>query len=128
MSYDWYLSPADRFQYETDFQKFTKDDHVTLKQLDPLFQQSRISTNEFIQIWQLIDIKYEHQINQIQFIYFMHVLVSKRRGFQIPFSLPLSIKEEFLKNEKRESKIYKREITGEWGLIKIVSETWEVVF
>lgn len=124
-NYDWYLSPADRFQYETDFKKYTNHDTVTLKQLDPLFNQSRISTNDFIQIWQLIDIKYSQEINLQQFVYFMHVLVSKRRGFPIPFSLPLNIKEEFLKTEAKEDKIYKRVYTSDRDLGMSVHKSYE---
>jgi hypothetical protein len=100
--FDWYLSPADKFQYETDFRKYTDSDTVTLQQLDPLFQQSRISTADFLQIWQLIDIRFQHRIQKLQFVYFMHLLVSKRRGWPVPISLPLHIKEEFLKQAEEE--------------------------
>ncbi|KAJ2989859.1 hypothetical protein HDV02_004736, partial [Globomyces sp. JEL0801] len=52
MSFDWYMSPADRFSYESQFDRYSKNDAVTLQDLDPLFQNSRISTEEFLQIWQ----------------------------------------------------------------------------
>ncbi|KAI8929526.1 hypothetical protein BC831DRAFT_443963 [Entophlyctis helioformis] len=109
MADDWYISPADRFSYENQFSKFSRDeDDVTLQQLDPLFQQSRLQTDEFLQIWQLVDIKYEQRINKSQFIYFMHILNSRRRGRPLPIGLPLSIKEEFLRESRSTSQVYVR--------------------
>jgi hypothetical protein len=102
--FDWYMPPADKFQYETDFQKYTNTEYVSLQQLDPLFQNSRISTAEFLQIWQLIDIKFEQRLSKVQFVHFMHVLVSKRRGWDVPISLPLTIKEEFLRFTPKEAR------------------------
>ncbi|KAJ3260089.1 endocytosis defective- protein [Boothiomyces macroporosus] len=112
MSFDWYLSPADRFSYETQFNKYSKQDIVTLQDLDPLFQTSRISTQEFIQIWQLVDIRFEQRIQKIQFVYFMHILTSRRRGKQIPTGLPLSVKEEFLKEPVISDNVYTRPSTN----------------
>jgi hypothetical protein len=45
---DWYISPADRFSYETSFSKYSQNEQsVTLQQLDPLFHISRLETTEF---------------------------------------------------------------------------------
>ena len=47
-----YLSPSDKFQYENQFHSLTKNNHfLSLKDLDPIFNQSRITSNEFLQIW-----------------------------------------------------------------------------
>lgn len=109
--FDWYLSPADRFQYETDFSKYTTTERISLKQLDQLFQNSHISTNDFIQIWQLIDIKFEQLISKQQFVYFMHLLTSKRRGFDVPISMPLNIKQELLEDSKaKDDKLFVRRV------------------
>jgi hypothetical protein len=96
--YDWYLSPKDRFEYETAFNRFNTD-LVTLQQLDPLFKESQVETNEFIQMFQLVDIRHEFALNQIQFVYFMHCLKQRKRGFEIPVGLPLDIKQQFLKEQ-----------------------------
>ena len=63
--------------------------------LDPIFHASRLSTIDFIQMWQLIDIKHG-SINKQQFIYLMHILASRKRGL-VPTGLPLDIKQQFLK-------------------------------
>ncbi|KAH6572971.1 hypothetical protein BASA50_009109 [Batrachochytrium salamandrivorans] len=100
-NFDWYISPADRFSYETQFAKYSSGDddytEITLPQLDPIFHQSRLPTEDFLQIWQLVDIKYQQSLNKCQFIYFMHILSSRRRGRPLPVGLSLHIKEEFLK-------------------------------
>jgi Actin cytoskeleton-regulatory complex protein END3 len=49
------------------------------------------------QIWHLVDIRFEQAINQTQFVYLMHVVNQRRRGTPIPTGLPLSVKEEFMK-------------------------------
>ncbi|KAH9244514.1 hypothetical protein BASA81_018077 [Batrachochytrium salamandrivorans] len=110
-NFDWYISPADRFSYETQFAKYSSGDddytEITLPQLDPIFHQSRLPTEDFLQIWQLVDIKYQQSLNKCQFIYFMHILSSRRRGRPLPVGLSLHIKEEFLK-ENRASSLYIR--------------------
>jgi hypothetical protein len=46
---DWYISPADRFTYETQFSTYSPDDsQITLPQLDPIFHLSRLETAEFL--------------------------------------------------------------------------------
>ncbi|EGF78916.1 hypothetical protein BATDEDRAFT_90096 [Batrachochytrium dendrobatidis JAM81] len=110
-NFDWYISPADRFSYETQFSKCSNGDddcEITLPQLDPIFHQSRLQTEDFLQIWQLVDIKYQQSINKSQFIYFMHILTSRRRGRPLPVGLPLNIKEEFLKENQIASSLYIR--------------------
>ncbi|KAI8907376.1 hypothetical protein EDD86DRAFT_209413 [Gorgonomyces haynaldii] len=111
MSFDWYVSPADKFQYENEFNKHSKNDVVTLQDMDPVFHNSRLQESEFLQSWQLIDIRFENQLNQTQFVYLMHVLNSRRRGKQIPSGLPLDIKEQFLK-ETVERPLYVRQSTN----------------
>ena len=46
--FDWYIPPSDRFAYES---QYPEDSQVTLKSLDPLWEQSRLSTAEFLGIW-----------------------------------------------------------------------------
>ena len=47
-------------------------------------------------------------INQDQFIYFMHILMCKRRGRPIPSGIPLDLKELFLKDTQEENGPYIR--------------------
>jgi hypothetical protein len=65
--------------------------------MDSFLSTSRLSNNEIVAIWNLINIKSASSINLEQFIYFMHIVMSRRRGRPIPIGLPLDIKEEFLK-------------------------------
>ncbi|KAI8585936.1 hypothetical protein BDZ88DRAFT_321956 [Geranomyces variabilis] len=96
--FDWYISPAERFAAETQFAKYSQDeDEVALSQLQPLFQLSRLSEHEFSQIWQIIDIRIRQRINLEQFVYFAHVLNTRRKGKPIPSGVPLDVKEAFLK-------------------------------
>ncbi|KAJ3130834.1 endocytosis defective- protein [Physocladia obscura] len=119
--FDWYVSPSDRFNYESKFSKFSNDDdEVTLSQLEPLYQTSHLSQNEFAQIWTLISLS-QPSINQEQFIYFQHVLASRRRGRPLPVGIPLAVKEAFLK-AKPESKMFTRYIPGTRD---IAASTWK---
>ncbi|KAJ3277904.1 hypothetical protein HK104_002850 [Borealophlyctis nickersoniae] len=52
---------------------------------------------EFLQIWQVVNIRFADAINKEQFIYFMHILNTRRKGKPLPIGIPLNIKEEFLK-------------------------------
>ncbi|KAL2914626.1 hypothetical protein HK105_205764 [Polyrhizophydium stewartii] len=107
--FDWYISPAERFSYESQFAKHSGDgDDITLPQLDPVFHQSRLQTEEFLQIWQLVDIRFEQRLNKTQFVYFMHILTQRRRGRTLPVGLPLNVKEEFLKESRATSSVYVR--------------------
>ncbi|KAI8806539.1 hypothetical protein BJ742DRAFT_358016 [Cladochytrium replicatum] len=107
--FDFYVSPSERFGYETQFTKYGKDaDEVMLSQLEPLYQMSRLHQDEFMQIWNLCEIRGTGTLNKEQFIIFSHILNSRRRGRALPFSLPLSIKEAFLKEESRKSHVYVR--------------------
>jgi hypothetical protein len=49
----------------------------------------------------LVNIRGSTAINQLQFIYFMHLMMSRRRGRTLPVGIPLEIKEEFLKSVNR---------------------------
>ncbi|KND02788.1 uncharacterized protein SPPG_01869 [Spizellomyces punctatus DAOM BR117] len=115
--FDWYISPADRFAAETQFAKYSGDeDEVALNQLEPLFQLSRLSVEEFSQIWlrfyrQLIDIRMAQKINKEQFVYFAHVLNTRRKGKPLPIGIPLDMKEAFLKEPKESSRPYVRNTT-----------------
>ncbi|KAJ3200393.1 endocytosis defective- protein, partial [Entophlyctis luteolus] len=121
MRFDWYISPSDRFAYESKFSKYSDDnDEITLSQLEPLYQPSHLSQAEFAQIWTLISLA-SPSINQEQFVYFQHVLASRRRGRPLPVGLPLSVKEAFLK-AKPESKMYTRYIPGTRD---IAASTWK---
>ncbi|KAJ3074423.1 endocytosis defective- protein [Podochytrium sp. JEL0797] len=105
--FDWYVTPSDRFQYESKFSKFCNDeDEVALSQLEPLFQTSYLSQEEFAQIWTVISLG-APTINQEQFIYFQHVLACRRKGKPLPIGIPMHIKEGFLK-AKPESKMFTR--------------------
>ena len=94
------MPPADKFKYESDFHSFTSDTFITLSQLDTIFHQSRLSQTEFLQIWQLIDIKLENSLDITQFVYFMHCVNQRRRGFEVPSGLPLNIKEDFITSKR----------------------------
>ncbi|KAI8826821.1 uncharacterized protein EV422DRAFT_511544 [Fimicolochytrium jonesii] len=96
--FDWYISPAERFSAETQFAKYSQDeDEVALSQLGPLFQLSRLSEHEFSQIWQLVDIRMAQRINLEQFVYFSHILNTRRKGKPLPHGIPLDVKGAFLK-------------------------------
>jgi hypothetical protein len=120
--FDWHLPPSDKFNYENQFLKLQSNDTITLKTLDPLFHSCQLSTSDFLQIWQLVDIAFDHHLTCIQFVYFMHVLNARKRGCEIPFSLPLHIKELFLK-EPAKSHVYNRDpIATEAELDKLMLE------
>lgn len=94
------MNPSDKFNYETHFSKISQNQHeINLSQLDSLFGTSRLSQQEFLDIFNLFDIRLSQSLNKIQFIYFSHVLSERRKGKQIPFSLPLNLKELFMKND-----------------------------
>ncbi|KAJ3346260.1 hypothetical protein HDU83_003258 [Entophlyctis luteolus] len=128
---------GDRFAYESKFSKYSDDNdeitrkfhmngdgpsnrHCVVSQLEPLYQTSHLSQAEFAQIWTLISLA-SPSINQEQFVYFQHVLASRRRGRPLPVGLPLSVKEAFLK-AKPESKMYTRYIPGTRD---IAASTWK---
>lgn len=46
----WYLSPSDRFLYESQFLKFSLQS-ITLQNLDEVFNESRLSELDFLQAW-----------------------------------------------------------------------------
>ncbi|KAI9332520.1 hypothetical protein BDR26DRAFT_869231 [Obelidium mucronatum] len=111
MSFDWYISPNDRFTYESKFSKFCNDeDEITMSQLEPLYQTSHLSQEEFAQIWTLVSLG-QPSINQEQFIYFQHVLACRRKGRSLPIGVPMDVKEKFLK-AKPETKMYTRYVPG----------------
>ncbi|KAJ1553299.1 hypothetical protein HK096_008408, partial [Nowakowskiella sp. JEL0078] len=92
--FDFYFSPSDRFHY--------------VAQLEPLFNISHLQPDEFLQIWNVCEIKGTGRLNKEQFIIFSHILNARRRGKQIPVGLPLSVKEQFLREDTRKSNIYVR--------------------
>ncbi|KAJ3205267.1 endocytosis defective- protein [Dinochytrium kinnereticum] len=112
MDFDWYISPSERFAKENEFSKLCKkgEDAIIVSQLEPLFQVSRISQEDFLQIWNLISLG-SPSINEEQFVYFKHVLDSRRKGRPLPIGVPLNIKEAFLK-EKVENRVYTRTVLG----------------
>ncbi|KAJ1567262.1 hypothetical protein HK096_010442, partial [Nowakowskiella sp. JEL0078] len=77
-------------------------------QLEPLFNISHIQPDEFLQIWNVCEIKGTGRLNKEQFIIFSHILNARRRGKQPPVGLPLSIKEQFLREDTRKSNVYVR--------------------
>ncbi|KAI8618900.1 hypothetical protein BC830DRAFT_1106535 [Chytriomyces sp. MP71] len=110
-SFDWHITPSDRFTYESKFSKFSNEDNeVTLSQLEPLYQTSHLSQSEFAQIWTLVSLS-SSSINQEQFIYFQHVLTSRRKGKPLPIGVPLHVKEAML-NAKGEKKMFTRYVPG----------------
>ncbi|KAI8828628.1 hypothetical protein BJ741DRAFT_625870 [Chytriomyces cf. hyalinus JEL632] len=110
-SFDWHITPSDRFTYESKFSKFANDENeITLSQLEPLYQTSHLSQAEFAQIWTLVSLS-SPSINQEQFVYFQHVLVCRRKGKPLPVGVPLHVKEAFL-NSKGESKMFTRYVPG----------------
>ena len=48
-----------------------------------------------------MDLRLEEKLEQVQFVYFMHCVASRRRGSVIPVGLPLHIKEEILSKKVR---------------------------
>ncbi|KAI9325825.1 hypothetical protein DFJ73DRAFT_193211 [Zopfochytrium polystomum] len=96
-AFDWHVTPSDRFTFESQFARLGKDD-LALADLEPLYQQSRLSQEEFVQIWALVSLS-APTINEEQYIYFRHVLESRRRGRTLPVGVPLDVKERFLKSK-----------------------------
>ncbi|KAJ3045504.1 hypothetical protein HDV00_009158 [Rhizophlyctis rosea] len=45
----------------------------------------------------VVNIRFAEAINKEQFVYFMHILNTRRKGKSLPIGIPLNIKEEFLK-------------------------------
>ncbi|KAI9014753.1 hypothetical protein BC832DRAFT_589250 [Gaertneriomyces semiglobifer] len=109
--FDWYVSPADRFSAETQFEKLGgfDADEITLPQLEPLFRVSHLSVEEFSQIWSLVDIRMEEKINKEQFVHFMHILNTRRKGRPLPIGIPLEVKEAFLKQPTSISRVFTRQ-------------------
>ncbi|KAI8918417.1 hypothetical protein DFJ77DRAFT_508654 [Powellomyces hirtus] len=111
--YDWYISPAERFAAETQFNKYSEDEEeVALNHLEQLFQLSRLSQHEFSQIWQIVDIRMRQRINLEQFVYFSHILNTRRKGKPIPSGIPLDVKETFLKQPISTSSSVRASTTG----------------
>jgi hypothetical protein len=96
--FDWYLSPADKFRYETEFKKHGKS-LITFQDILPFAQSLSISENNIHLVWKLIDIQHQDQINGIQAVYFYHIIKSIYRGSVVPIGLPLDIKEQFLMDQ-----------------------------
>ena len=96
---DWYLPPKDKFEYETKFSQITNSEIATLQDLDPIFKQSMLPTDQFLLIFQLVNIRQDNELNKNQFIYLMHILNQRRRGSEIPTGIPLNIKQDFLATE-----------------------------
>ncbi|KAI9094412.1 hypothetical protein DFS34DRAFT_248525 [Phlyctochytrium arcticum] len=111
--FDWYISPAERFASETQFTRYSEDeDYVTIHQLEPLFALSRLSIEEFSQIWQLVDIRMSQKINKEQYVTFAHILNTRRKGKPLPIGVPLEIKEVFLRDtEAVEQKPFTRSLS-----------------
>ncbi|TPX49345.1 hypothetical protein SeLEV6574_g01514 [Synchytrium endobioticum] len=97
--FDWYISPADRFQAESDFQRYVVDGRVPLSSMEPIFTQSRLSQSDFLQAWNFVDLQQTQSVNQEQFVAFCHVLAMRRNGRTYPASLPSSLREKFLADE-----------------------------
>ncbi len=70
--------------------------------MSQILENSRLRDDEILYIWNLINIYNSPLISKIQFVYFMHILTSKRRGRCLPSGLPLDIKQEFLKSEEKD--------------------------
>ena len=98
---DWYLPPRDKFDYETKFKQLTSSPTISLLNLDPIYKQNLVTPDEFLLIFQLVNIKQDDQLNITQFVYFMHILNQKRRGFEIPSGIPLNVKQSFLTTAKQ---------------------------
>jgi hypothetical protein len=77
-----------------------------VNQVDALFNLSRLTEHEFLHIWNIIDIRIQKQLNKEQFIYFLHILNSRRRGRAIPTGVPLHIKERFLSDVRYFSPLF----------------------
>ncbi|KAJ3191209.1 hypothetical protein HK101_007981 [Irineochytrium annulatum] len=103
-SFDWYISPSDRFARESEFAKLCKNGEDSLACKFLSFEE------DFVQIWALVSLS-APTINQEQFVYFKHILDSRRKGKPLPIGVPLNIKEAFLK-ERAESKVFTRTILG----------------
>lgn len=102
--FDWYISPSSKFTYEQQFSRYISDNdinHVTIQDLEPLFNQSHLPSDQFLQMWAIVDIWLTNKLNKEQFIYFSHVLSERRKGKVLPVGLPLHIKESFLRAEDK---------------------------
>lgn len=99
MEFDWHISPSDRFNYESQFAKLiskTSTEEASLSDLESLYHASHLSQHEFLQIWALISLA-QPSLNEEGYIYFRHVLESRRRGKLLPVGVPLDVKERILK-------------------------------
>lgn len=101
--FDWHLQPSDKFSFENQFGRLTNDSEISLNQMSQILENSRLRDDEILYIWNLINIYNAPTINKIQFVYFMHLISSKRRGRGLPSGLPLNIKQEFLKSDERDN-------------------------
>jgi hypothetical protein len=101
-NFEWHLQPSDKFSFENQFSRLTNDSEISLKQMSQILENSRLRDDEILYIWNLINIYNSPLISKIQFVYFMHILTSKRRGRCLPSGLPLDIKQEFLKSEEKD--------------------------
>lgn len=94
--FDWYVSPADAFRYEHDFDVLTESncsDTVLLEQLEPLVQAARLQPADVSTMYALLDTSLQG-LNRREFVYFMHLVASRRRGIAVPVAVPLSVKEQ----------------------------------
>lgn len=101
--FDWHIQPSDKFAFENQFSRLTTESEISLKQMSQILENSRLRDDEIVFAWNLINIYNSSGINKTQFIYFMHILSSKRRGRGLPTGLPLNIKQEFLNSETKDN-------------------------
>ncbi|CAG8653502.1 10956_t:CDS:2 [Cetraspora pellucida] len=98
--FDWYMPPADKFNYENEYKKQTgPHGYVRFADFDELYQRLGIPREECIAAWGLIDVNFEQRVGKDQCLVFLHILNQRSKGKRIPDSLPSALKTSLIRGK-----------------------------
>ncbi|KAJ3338241.1 hypothetical protein HDU93_009830 [Gonapodya sp. JEL0774] len=97
--FDFYIAPSEKFQIESQFTRRSKNDYVLRADVEDIYHDSRLPRDEYLKCWDLVDYLQTGRLNETQFVYFYHLVSSRRKGKAIPETLPDKIFKEIVKSE-----------------------------
>ncbi|BFZ53223.1 endocytosis defective-related protein [Savitreella phatthalungensis] len=98
--FDWYMSPADRRNYESIFAaNVDRRGGVKFDRLQELYGSLSVPPGDIDRAWKLVNPKLQDSVGKDQLLAFLHCLNQRHQGYRIPRNVPASLRATFQKSE-----------------------------
>ncbi|KAI9222462.1 hypothetical protein BC828DRAFT_378394 [Blastocladiella britannica] len=95
-NFDWYMSPAERLKYESEFERApTENDLLAKHHCYEAFVLTRRPNDEFEVVWNIVDLHGRSALTADQYVCMMHILAQRKFNKPFPRSLPPEVIAKF---------------------------------